>query len=121
MRGLSLFSKQMPNLHKCSLSHPSQKDFSVYMATTDHRAKAVGEDDPGKGINELALRKRKPSTTDQEGREGQKPRGRPAGSRNKLKPPTIITGDNANALRLHIIEIPNGRDVIKSLEKFVSP
>ena len=91
------------------------------MATTDHSTKYLGEDDPGKGINELALRKRKPSTIDQDGRKGQKPRGRSAGSRNKLKPLTIITQESANSLRLHIIEIPNGRDVIKSLAKSVSP
>uniref|UniRef100_M0ZNK1 ESC n=1 Tax=Solanum tuberosum TaxID=4113 RepID=M0ZNK1_SOLTU len=33
-----------------------------------------------------------------------RPRGRPAGSKNKPKPPVIITRESANALRAHILE-----------------
>ncbi|OIV94667.1 hypothetical protein TanjilG_25891 [Lupinus angustifolius] len=40
-----------------------------------------------------------------------RPRGRPAGSKNKPKPPVIITKESANTLRAHILEVGNGCDV----------
>ncbi|KAK9120724.1 hypothetical protein Syun_018341 [Stephania yunnanensis] len=40
-----------------------------------------------------------------------RPRGRPPGSKNKAKPPVIITRESANTLRAHILEIGNGCDV----------
>ncbi|XP_078438367.1 AT-hook motif nuclear-localized protein 23-like [Wolffia australiana] len=38
-------------------------------------------------------------------------RGRPPGSKNKPKPPVIITQESPNTLRAHILEIGNGCDV----------
>ncbi|XP_073308798.1 AT-hook motif nuclear-localized protein 23-like [Primulina huaijiensis] len=38
-------------------------------------------------------------------------RGRPAGSKNKPKPPVIITRESANTLRAHILEVNSGWDV----------
>ncbi|XP_073313665.1 AT-hook motif nuclear-localized protein 23-like [Primulina huaijiensis] len=40
-----------------------------------------------------------------------RPRGRPAGSKNKPKPPVIITRESANTLRAHILEVSSGYDV----------
>ncbi|KAL8141779.1 hypothetical protein V2J09_014811 [Rumex salicifolius] len=42
---------------------------------------------------------------------GRRPRGRPPGSKNKPKPPVIITRESANTLRAHILEVGNGCDV----------
>ncbi|KAF8412810.1 hypothetical protein HHK36_000781 [Tetracentron sinense] len=42
---------------------------------------------------------------------GRRPRGRPPGSKNKPKPPVIITRESANSLRAHILEIGSGCDV----------
>lgn len=47
-----------------------------------------------------------------------RPRGRPAGSKNKAKPPIIITRDSANALRTHVMEIADGCDVMESVAIF---
>ncbi|KAK4749830.1 hypothetical protein SAY87_027279 [Trapa incisa] len=47
-----------------------------------------------------------------------RPRGRPAGSKNKPKPPIIITRDSANALRAHAMEVSSGCDVNESLIGF---
>ncbi|KAK4796207.1 hypothetical protein SAY86_028533 [Trapa natans] len=47
-----------------------------------------------------------------------RPRGRPAGSKNKPKPPIIITRDSANALRSHIMEVADGSDVLESVAAF---
>ncbi|GJV50399.1 AT-hook motif nuclear-localized protein 24-like protein [Tanacetum coccineum] len=56
-----------------------------------------------------------------EGKEGEisrRPRGRPAGSKNKPKPPIIITRDSANALRTHVMEVADGCDVMECIATF---
>lgn len=45
-------------------------------------------------------------------------RGRPPGSRNKPKPPVIVTRDSPNSLRSHILEVSVGADMIESLASF---
>ncbi|CAO2819596.1 unnamed protein product [Amaranthus hypochondriacus] len=40
-----------------------------------------------------------------------RPRGRPPGSKNKPKPPVIITRESANTLRAHILEVASGCDI----------
>ncbi|XP_024379634.1 AT-hook motif nuclear-localized protein 16 [Physcomitrium patens] len=47
-----------------------------------------------------------------------KPRGRPPGSKNKPKPPIIITRENGQAMRPHILEIAGGCDVGDSVASF---
>ncbi|CAN0892852.1 AT-hook motif nuclear-localized protein 20 [Linum grandiflorum] len=44
-----------------------------------------------------------------------RPRGRPAGSKNKPKPPIFVTRDSPNALKSHVMEIASGADVADSL------
>ncbi|XP_047060390.1 AT-hook motif nuclear-localized protein 18-like [Lolium rigidum] len=47
-----------------------------------------------------------------------RPRGRPAGSKNKPKPPIIITRDSASALRAHVLEVAAGCDVVDCVAAF---
>lgn len=47
-----------------------------------------------------------------------RPRGRPAGSKNKPKAPIIITRDSANALRTHVMEIGDGCDIVDCMATF---
>ncbi|KAI4315132.1 hypothetical protein L6164_027975 [Bauhinia variegata] len=47
-----------------------------------------------------------------------RPRGRPAGSKNKPKPPVIITRESANTLRAHILEVGDGRDVFDCIATY---
>ncbi|KAJ8492885.1 hypothetical protein OPV22_014606 [Ensete ventricosum] len=47
-----------------------------------------------------------------------RPRGRPPGSKNKPKPPVIITRESANALRAHILEVGSGCDVFECLSTY---
>ncbi|KAG8057041.1 hypothetical protein GUJ93_ZPchr0002g23634 [Zizania palustris] len=51
-----------------------------------------------------------------------KRRGRPPGSKNKPKPPVVITreAEPAAAMRPHVIEIPGGRDLADALARFAS-
>lgn len=47
-----------------------------------------------------------------------RPRGRPTGSKNKPKPPIIITRDSANALRTHVIEVADASDIVDCVSTF---
>ncbi|KAH0456154.1 hypothetical protein IEQ34_014061 [Dendrobium chrysotoxum] len=49
---------------------------------------------------------------------GSRPRGRPPGSKNKPKPPIIITRESANCLRAHILEISGGCDIFESVANY---
>ncbi|XP_008799138.2 LOW QUALITY PROTEIN: AT-hook motif nuclear-localized protein 25-like [Phoenix dactylifera] len=47
-----------------------------------------------------------------------RPRGRPPGSKNKPKPPIIVTRDNPNALRSHVLEVSGGADVVECVSEY---
>ncbi|KAF8402966.1 hypothetical protein HHK36_011059 [Tetracentron sinense] len=49
---------------------------------------------------------------------GRRSRGRPPGSKNKPKPPLIITRESPNALRSHVFEISSGSDIAESVAAF---
>ncbi|XVF44666.1 hypothetical protein PTKIN_Ptkin02bG0142500 [Pterospermum kingtungense] len=49
---------------------------------------------------------------------GRRARGRPAGSKNKPKPPIIITRDSPNALRSHVLEVSSGSDIADSVSNY---
>ncbi|CAN6808128.1 unnamed protein product [Brassica oleracea] len=53
-----------------------------------------------------------------EGGMVKRPRGRPAGSKNKPKPPIIVTHDSPNSLRAHAVEISSGNDICEALSDF---
>ncbi|KAI3470774.1 hypothetical protein Pfo_027437 [Paulownia fortunei] len=50
---------------------------------------------------------------------GRRPRGRPAGSKNKPRPPIVITKDSPNAFRSHVLEIGSGSDILECIATFV--
>ncbi|CAM8991032.1 unnamed protein product [Rhodiola kirilowii] len=47
-----------------------------------------------------------------------RPRGRPAGSKNKPKPPIVILNDSPNSFRSHFLQIPPGHDIVQTLSDF---
>ncbi|XP_010266286.1 PREDICTED: AT-hook motif nuclear-localized protein 25-like [Nelumbo nucifera] len=47
-----------------------------------------------------------------------RPRGRPPGSKNKPKPPIIVTRDSPSALRSHVLEVSTGADVVECLSDY---
>ncbi|XP_020585126.1 AT-hook motif nuclear-localized protein 17-like [Phalaenopsis equestris] len=49
-----------------------------------------------------------------------RPRGRPPGSKNRPKPPVVITKESepSAAMRPYVLEIPSGHDIIDSLTRF---
>ncbi|XP_054788916.1 AT-hook motif nuclear-localized protein 20-like [Prosopis cineraria] len=42
------------------------------------------------------------------------------GSKNKLKPPVIVTKENPNVLQSHVLEIESGSDIVKSIATFAN-
>ncbi|WVZ92465.1 hypothetical protein U9M48_038528 [Paspalum notatum var. saurae] len=54
------------------------------------------------------------------GETGKRRRGRPPGSKNKPKPPPVLTRDvePAAAMRPHVLEVPSGGDVARALAAF---
>ncbi|OWM87470.1 AT-hook motif nuclear-localized protein 15 [Punica granatum] len=52
------------------------------------------------------------------GSSGRRPRGRPPGSKNKPKPPIVVTKESPNSLRSHILEISSGTDIVESISTF---
>ncbi|KAG1371734.1 AT-hook motif nuclear-localized protein 15 [Cocos nucifera] len=52
------------------------------------------------------------------GGSSRRPRGRPPGSKNKPKPPVIITRESPNALRSHVLEIASGIDIMDAIAIF---
>lgn len=49
---------------------------------------------------------------------GRRPRGRPPGSKNKPKPPIVVTRDTPNALRSLVLEVSAGNDVVESVSVY---
>uniref|UniRef100_A0A368UKX3 PPC domain-containing protein n=1 Tax=Glycine max TaxID=3847 RepID=A0A368UKX3_SOYBN len=65
------------------------------------------------------------NTNERDGEEqtlsgGRRPRGRPPGSKNKPKPPVVITKESPNALCSHILEISDGSDVAECIAIFAT-
>ncbi|KAI3506981.1 hypothetical protein L1887_21664 [Cichorium endivia] len=59
-----------------------------------------------------------PWETDGSGGPTRRSRGRPPGSKNKPKPPVVVTRDSPNTLRSHILEVSAGTDIVESLSVF---
>ncbi|XP_023540857.1 AT-hook motif nuclear-localized protein 23-like [Cucurbita pepo subsp. pepo] len=49
---------------------------------------------------------------------GRRPRGRPPGSKNKPKPPVIITRESVNTLQAHVLEVNTGCNVFDSIATY---
>ncbi|KAJ4765075.1 AT-hook motif nuclear-localized protein 25 [Rhynchospora pubera] len=52
------------------------------------------------------------------GNPNRRPRGRPPGSKNKPKPPIIVTRDSPNALHSHVLEVAGGADVVECVSEY---
>jgi predicted DNA-binding protein with PD1-like motif len=86
------------------------------------RPSGATSDEEQSGISERARKRGKqpgrPGSGGAPGEGSRKPRGRPPGSKNKPKPPIIITRENGNAMRPHVLEVAGGCDVGESVASF---
>lgn len=112
MAGLDLgtASRYVHQLHRSELHlQPRQQDSDDDNNNNNNRGQYSGEqhDDNNHhhGLDLVA------ANSGQGDIVGRRPRGRPPGSKNKPKPPVIITRESANTLRAHILEVGNGCDV----------
>ncbi|XWS49021.1 hypothetical protein CRYUN_Cryun13aG0127900 [Craigia yunnanensis] len=76
------------------------KSNNIYSSSANNEGKELSF--PGSGEGEISRRSR----------------GRPSGSKNKPKPPIIISRESANALRTHVMEIGDGCDIVESVATF---
>ncbi|KAF5742689.1 putative DNA-binding protein ESCAROLA [Tripterygium wilfordii] len=59
-----------------------------------------------------------PGSTSTLSTSSRRPRGRPPGSKNKPRPPIVITKESPNCLHSHVLEITSGSDIVESLANF---
>ncbi|CAK8562591.1 unnamed protein product [Lathyrus sativus] len=127
MAGLDLgsASRFMQNLHRQDLHLQQQQHQQHHHDSEEQESNRVGgglgggaapfssndEDDRSQGL-ELG------SAAGPGDVVGRRPRGRPPGSKNKAKPPVIITRESANTLRAHILEVASGSDVFECVTNY---
>ncbi|CAL9082284.1 unnamed protein product [Musa acuminata var. zebrina] len=105
--------QQQPKMYEeqSSLRHGNKRDNDDSSSSNNNNSNSADE----KQLAPLAT----PGNGGAEGREIiRKPRGRPPGSKNKPKPPIIITRESANALLSHVMEIADGYDICESVATF---
>ncbi|RID61152.1 hypothetical protein BRARA_E00325 [Brassica rapa] len=84
----------------------------------NHEAVAERGTNNNNNNNMKALPKAVQPVSSIEGEMAKRPRGRPAGSKNKPKPPIIVTHDSPNSLRAHAVEISSGNDICETLSDY---
>ena len=110
---LGRFVPQLFNLHlqtpntntNTEQQHPHNNPTT--QQDTDAAAGGGGDGGDGDGGGDTA----EPST-------GRRPRGRPAGSKNKPKPPIIVQRDSPNSLRSHVLEVSAGAELVETLSNY---
>ncbi|XP_042389700.1 AT-hook motif nuclear-localized protein 23-like [Zingiber officinale] len=91
-----------------------------------HHHPSAGSDDDnnggsangGDGGGQFGERDGSPSGLQGGDLASRRPRGRPPGSKNKPKPPVIITRESANVLRAHMLEVGAGCDVFDCIATY---
>ncbi|XP_074575059.1 AT-hook motif nuclear-localized protein 23-like [Curcuma longa] len=77
-----------------------------------------GSANGGDGIGQFGERDGSPSAPQGGDLASRRPRGRPPGSKNRPKPPVIITRESANVLQAHMLEVGAGCDVFDSIATY---
>ncbi|KAK8964639.1 putative DNA-binding protein ESCAROLA [Platanthera guangdongensis] len=102
--------------HQPQLQHA--KPQSDAAAAHNRGKKRENYDNDGENLQSGSEGKELTESDPNDGDMMRRPRGRPAGSKNKPKPPIIITRESANALRSHVMEIAGGCDIVDSVATF---
>ncbi|KAK2664737.1 hypothetical protein Ddye_003311 [Dipteronia dyeriana] len=116
-RDFQLHHQQQQFLHQQQQQHNSEDEQSGSSSGLN-RAIKLDRDDNNNNNNSSEGKELIHGASGGEGEITRRPRGRPAGSKNKPKPPIIITRDSANALRTHVMEIADGCDIVESVATF---
>ncbi|KAL5560666.1 hypothetical protein UlMin_036877 [Ulmus minor] len=105
---------QRPDLH---LQIPPDSDGHDHI-TRNHFSSSADPDDDENSTPHHGLDLISPNNNSSGDIAGRRQRGRPPGSKNKPKPPVIITRESANTLRAHILEVSSGSDVFDSVATY---
>ncbi|KAL3733064.1 hypothetical protein ACJRO7_022567 [Eucalyptus globulus] len=105
--------------HPRPFSHHFQLDDDPSSTTTSSPAAAAAPSpSPGKPNLASASDHPNPAGDGASIEVVRRPRGRPPGSKNKPKPPLIITRDPEPTMAPYILEVPGGTDVVHSISTF---
>ncbi|XP_020087347.1 AT-hook motif nuclear-localized protein 23-like, partial [Ananas comosus] len=85
---------------------------------SDAEAAGAGEEDDGSSSSARRAAARGLGGGSGSGSGGRKPRGRPPGSKNKPKPPVVITRESEAAMRPVVLEVGGGCDVLGGVSAF---
>lgn len=111
-----------PNFHHLAFQLTRECQTSEEADSTTHRmSPPTDRNDPLNPQPVSAIAPPQPSSAANDGATIEvvrRPRGRPPGSKNRPKPPVIITRDAEPSMSPYILEIPTGVDVINSITKF---
>ncbi|KAG6493228.1 AT-hook motif nuclear-localized protein 23-like [Zingiber officinale] len=83
-----------------------------------HHPNPGSDDDDNNGKAHRGDRDWSPSAPQGGDLASRRPRGRPPGSKNRPKPPVIITRESANVLRAHMLEVSAGCDVFDCIATY---
>lgn len=84
-----------------------------------HECQPIGEDDNNNTSGGVATTQKPNTSGDGATIEvSRRPRGRPPGSKNKPKPPIIITRDPETVMSPFILDISGGNDVVEAISEF---
>ncbi|KAL1316604.1 hypothetical protein HN51_068778 [Arachis hypogaea] len=113
------------------LHHHQQQQQQQFHSLQQQQQQTEDEQSGSSGGLNLAHKREREDNNNSDGKDGtpggggsgetemtRRPRGRPAGSKNKPKPPIIITRDSANALKTHVMEVADGCDIVESVSNF---
>ncbi|OAY58050.1 AT-hook motif nuclear-localized protein 28 [Manihot esculenta] len=126
---MNMFSKLHPHPHH---QLPFSQHFQLSRESEDDETRSTGAaavTTPSPNTNPATTttpsQKQKPTEPNSSaGTDGasievvRRPRGRPPGSKNRPKPPVVITRDPEPAMSPYILEVPGGSDVVESISRF---
>ncbi|XP_050223714.1 AT-hook motif nuclear-localized protein 28 [Mercurialis annua] len=113
-----IFSKLHPHHHHPPPPLPFSAHFQLSRDSEDDDTRSTGAANPVTPITAAKLNE-PPNSTDSGTIEVvRRPRGRPPGSKNRPKPPVIITRDTEPAMSPYILEVPGGCDVVEAISRF---
>ncbi|CAN6289906.1 unnamed protein product [Urochloa humidicola] len=102
--------------------HSLQGHHHAYAAHHPHAGAGGAADSGGGGGNNDEDDASPPPSASGGGGSGaggpRRPRGRPPGSKNKPKPPVVVTRESPNAMRSHVLEIASGADIVDAIAGF---
>ncbi|XP_010532413.1 PREDICTED: AT-hook motif nuclear-localized protein 15-like [Tarenaya hassleriana] len=128
MRGVDHLpvTSSAPSLHLMNTTNPTDED-RVRLTRSDPRldqdfTNTNDSGSPNAQSQEEQNSREEPCQDNQPGSRsgstGRRRRGRPPGSKNKPRPPVVVTKESPNSLQSHVLEVASGSDVVDSLNAF---